>query len=295
MTPSPEALAAYLQLVEPPIHLLSSQQEVQEGYVVERLTFDTGTGTPVRGLLTRPVAEGRFPAILYAHSHGDRYDVGAAELLEGREYLLGPWGPELARRGYVALSIDMPTFGSQSVQTESSAAKALIWYGRSLIGRMLEQQMAALTYLGSRADVDGGRIGGFGISLGSTLSYWQAAVDGRLKAIAHLCCFADYATLVELGAHDHHGVYLLVPGMLNEISTGAIAGLVAPRPQLICVGRLDELTPPLSVERALRETEAMYAARGAAGALGFYEDPGAAHQETLEMRSRVLAHFARYL
>ena len=83
--------------------------------------------------------------------------------------------------------------------------------------------------------------------------------------------------------------------MLNEISTGAIAGLVAPRPQLICVGRLDELTPPLSVERALRETEAMYAARGAAGALSFYEDPGAAHQETLEMRSRVLAHFARYL
>lgn len=295
MIPSSEAFAAYLQLVEPPIRLLSLQQDVHDGYVVERLSFDIGTGTPVRGLLARPVGEGPWPAILYAHSHGDRYDVGAAELLEGREYLLSPWGPELARRGYVALSIDMPTFGSQGSETESAAAKAAIWYGKSLIGRMLEQQMAALSYLSSRADVEAGRIGGFGISLGSTLSYWQAAVDGRLKAIAHLCCFADYATLVELGAHDHHGVYLLVPGMLNEISTGTIAGLVAPRPQLICVGRLDELTPPLSVTRALRETEAMYRASGAAAALGFYEDAGAAHQETPEMRARVLAHFARYL
>ena len=295
MTPSREAFAAYLQLEEPALTLLSSREERRNGYILEQLSFDLGTGTPVRGLLTRPLAAGYYPAILYAHSHGDRYDIGAGELLEGREYLLSPWGPLLAQNGYVTLSIDMPTFASQGQQTESSAAKALIWYGKSLIGKMIEQEMAALTYLASRHDVDPQRLGGFGISLGSTLTYWQAAVDERLKAIAHLCCFADYATLVELGAHDHHGVYLLVPGMLNAISTGVIAGLVAPRPQLICVGGRDELTPPLSVERALRETERMYAERGAPEALSFYEDAGAAHQETPEMRSRVLAHFDRHL
>jgi len=295
MISSAEALSAYLQLVEPPIHLLSSQHDEHDGYVVERLSFGIGTEPPVRGLLTRPAGEGRWPAILYAHSHGGRYDVGAAELLEGREYLLAPWGPELARRGYVTLAIDMPTFGSRQTETESAAAKAAIWYGKSLIGRMLEQQMAALSYLSARPDVDAGRTGGFGMSLGSTLSYWQAAVDVRLRAIAHLCCFADYATLVQLGAHDRHGVYLLVPGMLNEISTGTIAGLVAPRPQLICVGRLDELTPPLSVERALRETEAMYRTNGASEALHFYEDAQAAHQETTKMRSLVLEFFARSL
>lgn len=295
MTPSREAFAAYLQLEEPALTLLSSREERRNGYILEQLSFDLGTGTPVRGLLTRPLAPGRHPAILYAHSHGDRYDIGAGELLEGREYLLSPWGPLLAQNGYVTLSIDMPTFASQGQQTESSAAKALIWYCKSLIGKMIEQEMAALTYLASRGDVDPARLGGFGISLGSTLTYWQAAVDERLKAIAHLCCFADYATLVELGAHDHHGVYLLVPGMLNEISTGVIAGLVAPRPQLICVGGRDELTPPLAVERALRETDRMYAERGAPEALSFYEDAGAAHQETPEMRSRVLAHFDRHL
>lgn len=292
---SRQELARFLQLREPPITLRERREVAADGYVVEHLSFDLGVGAPVRGLLTRPLDDGPHPAILYAHSHGDRYDVGASELLDGREYLLSPWGPLLALNGYVALCIDMPSFASQSTPTESAEAKALIWYGKSLLGKMLEQEMAALTYLSARSDVDPNRIGGFGISLGSTLSYFQAAVDTRLKAIAHLCCYADYATLVELGAHDHHGIYLLVPGLLTQTSTGHIAGLVAPRAQLICIGGRDELTPPPSVERALDETRPMYAQAGAPEALSFYLDPGAAHEETPQMRARVLAHFARYL
>ncbi len=160
---------------------------------------------------------------------------------------------------------------------------------------MISEQAAALTYLASRPDVDPARIGAFGISLGSTLTYWHAALDTRLRAIAHLCCYADYATLVELGAHDHHGIYLLVPGMLNHTSTGEIAGMVAPRPQLICLGTEDELTPPLSVERALAVTRPMYAAAGAPEALEVFIQDGVDHRETPEMHERVMAFFGREL
>jgi hypothetical protein len=113
--------------------------------------------------------------------------------------------------------------------------------------------------------------------------------------VAHLCCYADYATLVELGNHDNHGIYLLVPGLLNHTSTGEIAGLVAPRPQLICVGDEDELTPPLSIERALAVTRPMYAAAGAAEALEVFVQHGIDHRETPEMHERVMAFFAREL
>ena len=99
-----------------------------------------------------------------------------------------------------------------------------------------------------------------------TLTYWHAALDPRITAVAHLCCYADYATLVELGDHDNHGIYLLVPGLLHHTSTGEIAGLVAPRAQLICLGDEDELTPPLSIERALAVTRPMYETAGAAEA-----------------------------
>jgi dienelactone hydrolase len=68
-----------------------------------------------------------------------------------------------------------------------------------LFGQMLAEQSAALTWLASRRDVDAGRIGMTGISMGATLSYFLAAIDARVAATAHLCCYADFATLVETG------------------------------------------------------------------------------------------------
>lgn len=296
MSISRERLAALLAFREPAIALRSVETGQREGYVFERLALDLEGGGTVRALLTRPVgAGGRRPAILYGHSHGDRHDIGASELVDGREYLLSPFGPLLARAGYVSLCMDMPTFGDRDDVLESAAVKAHIWYGTSLIGQMLSEQAAALTYLASREDVDPSRIGAFGISLGSTLAYWHAALDTRIRAVAHLCCYADYATLVELGAQDRHGLYVLVPGLLRHTSTGEIAGLVAPRPQLICVGDADELTPPPSIERALATTRPMYEAAGAGDALEVLVQPGVGHRETPEMHKRVMAFFAREL
>ncbi len=296
MTITREHLKSLLSFREPRLALLGRDVVEQDGYVVERLTFDLEGAGQVRGLLTRPVdASGRIPAILYAHSHGDRLDIGADELLDGRAYLLRPLGPVFARAGYVTLCLDMPSSGERSKISESAAAKAAIWYGGSLIGRMLSDHAAALTYLAGRDDVDAARIGGFGISLGATLTYWLAAIDTRLTAIAHLCCYADYATLVELGAHDHHSIYLLVPGLLNHTSTGEIAGMVAPRPQLICLGEDDQLTPPRSVAQALGVTRPMYEATGAISKLTVFVQPGVGHQQTTEMHERTMDFFAREL
>lgn len=288
-----DRLRQLVGLVEQPVSLSAARIEEHDGYEVEHLALKLGD-TEVRGILTRPLrAEGRLPAILYGHSHGGRYDIGADELLEGREYLLDPLGPVFARAGYVTLAIDMPVFGERATLTESAAAKALLWYGKGLFGQMLCDHSAALTYLASRPDVDATRIGAFGISMGCTLSYWLAAMDERIKAVAHLCCFADLRKMIELGNHDGHGVYLIVPGLLNEADAGAIGALVAPRPQLICIGEADGLTPPAAVALAWEETSAAYAA--APDRLQLVSEPGVKHQETPRMREAALAFFARYL
>lgn len=293
-----QRLRQLLRIEDRQVELSSSRTEDRGDHMVEHLHLRLGGNTEVRGVLTRPpaAAGGPFPAILYAHAHGNRYDVGAAELLDGQSYLLSPPpGPEFARAGFVTLMIDMPTFGERSAQREGPLSKALLWYGKSLVGEMLGDQAAALTYLCSRLDVDPGRIGAFGMSMGATLSYWLAAIDERIAATAHLCCFADFATLVETGAHDRHGIYLTVPGLLAETSTGAIAGLVAPRPQLICVGDADELTPPAAVDRAFAETQAAYRRARAGEALRLLRVPDTGHQETEEMRDAVLAFFREQL
>jgi dienelactone hydrolase len=240
----------------------------------------------VRGLLTRPSSPVRpLAAILYIHAHGNRYDIGADELLLGRPALQGPLGPVLARAGFVTLAIDLPCFGARAGVGESAAAKAALWHGRSLAGQMLGELHAALTWLAARADVDPARIGVFGISMGATLGYWLAAVDERLSAVAHLCCFADFEALIETGAHDLHGIYLSVPGLLKIAGNGTIAGLIAPRPQFIGLGDRDPLTPPQAVDRALAKTRAAYAETGAGARLVLHREPAAGHEETPAMRA----------
>lgn len=286
-------LRQLIGLVEPSVSLSAARIEERDGYEVEHLTLKLGD-TEVRGILTRPLeVEGRLPAILYGHSHGGRYDIGADELLDGRDYLLDPLGPVFACAGYVTLCIDMPVFGQRAGVTESAAAKALLWYGKGLFAQMLCDHSAALTYLAARPDVDPARIGAFGISMGCTLSYWLAAMDERISAVAHLCCFADLRTMIELGNHDGHGVYLIVPGLLNEADAGAIAALVAPRPQLICIGEADSLTPPEAVALAWDETSAAYANHP--GRLQLVSEPHVKHQETPRMRETALRFFAENL
>ena len=287
-----ERFAELLRLDRRTVALESVETEEREGYVLEtlRLRIDD---TPVRGLLTRPVDPGPHPAILYGHSHGGRYDIGAQELLDGREYLLSGLGPVFAAAGYVTLSIDMPVFGERGFETEAFASKALLWHGKSLIGKMVGDHRAALDYLVTRPDVDPRRVGAFGISMGCTLSYWLAALDERIAAVAHLCCFADLRTMVEQGAHDGHGIYLVVPGLLEEADAGDIAALIAPRPQLICIGEADSLTPPPSVDRAWAVTKAAYDAKG--GRLELVSEPGVGHRETQRMRTAALRFFAETL
>ena len=287
-----ERFAGLLRLERPAVGIVASSEEYRDGFVLERLRLNIGS-SEVRGLLTRPERSGRHPAILYGHSHGGRYDIGADELMEGREYLLDPLGPVFARAGYVTLCVDMPVFGERRFESEAFAAKALLWRSKSLIGRMLEDHRAGLDYLVTRSDVDAGRIGAFGISMGCTLSYWLAALDERIAAVAHLCCFADLRAMIELGAHDGHGIYLTVPGLLDETDAGEIAALIAPRPQLVCIGEADGLTPPVAVERAWVATKAAYLRSG--GRLDLISEPGVGHQETARMRDGALRFFAECL
>ncbi len=293
---SVERLRALLRVPDTSLELVTSAVENRSDHIIEHLRFRLPGGTEIRGFLTRPAGDRRpGPAILYAHAHGVRYDIGASELVDGRPALLSAPGPILAREGYVTLCIDMPTFGERADVTESAATKAALWHGQTLFGQMLGEQAAALTWLAARAAVDPARIGMTGISMGATLTYFLAAIDPRIKAVAHLCCYADFATLIETGAHDLHGHYLTIPGLLTETSIGEIAGLVAPRPQLICVGLDDPLTPPPAIERAFTQTLTAYEMADAGTAITLLEEVGIGHQETSSMRGSALDFFRRHL
>lgn len=262
-----------------------------------RLDLERADGVRVRGLLSGPAGDWRdSPAVLYCHAHGGRYDIGAAELLDSRPALLPEaYGAALAARGIAALAIDLPCFGLRVTETESMAAKRSLWRGKPLFGEMLEDLAGALTLLSAWPGIAGDRIGAFGISMGATLSFWLAALEPRLRCLAHLCCFADLGELIRLGGHDRHGLYMMVPGLVDRVRTGEIAGLAARRPQLAAMGALDPLTPPSAIAIALADVRAAYAAAGAPDRLDILVDPQVGHCETPEMRRAVLAFLSRHL
>lgn len=290
-----DSLAKSFEIGGHALELAERQAEHRDGFVGEALTFATASGEHFRALMTRPEAPGPHPAILHIHAHGARYDIGAAELLDGRPALVSPPGPVLARAGYATLCIDLPGFGSRAAATESALAKARLWRGKSLAGQMLGELSSALGWLAAEPYVDPGRIGAFGISMGATFAYWLAAADPRIACLAQLCCYADLDMLMETGAHDLHGIYLTVPGLLNLASNGEIAGLCAPRPQFIGIGDQDPLTPPAAVDKALAATRAAYAAAGAAGNLVLHREAGLGHEESPAMREAWLAFLAHHL
>jgi pimeloyl-ACP methyl ester carboxylesterase len=266
------------------------------GVTVERLTL-AGRDGPVRAFLTAPVGAARNrPAVLAIHAHGNRHAIGASELLQGRPAILDPpWGRALAEAGFLTLCPDLPGFGERSAEQESALAKRRLWQGGTLFGDMLSELLAARRLLAGLPDVDPARIGAAGLSMGATLAFWLGALEPKVRAVAHQCCLADLAMLVESGAHDLHGPYMTVPGLLPRFRTGEIAGMLAPRPQLVCIGADDPLTPPAALATALADLRAAYAAADAGDSLEVLVEPGVGHRETPGMRHALLDFLGRRL
>lgn len=263
--------------------------ERRETYAIERLVLDLNGIERVPAVFTRPLeGDGPVPAILYNHVHGGLYDLGKRELTEGCHALQPrPYAEELARRGIAALCIDAWNFGERRGRKESELFKEMLWRGQVLWGMMVFDAVRAVEYLCGRSDVDAGRIGTLGLSLGSTTAWWLAALEERVKVCVDLCCLTDYQALLETRGLDGHGLYYYVPSLLKHFTTAQINALIAPRPHLGLAGNFDSLTPPAGLDRIDRELRKVYRACGAPRAWKLLRyDVG--HMETAEMRARIV-------
>lgn len=280
---------------------LVARQECED-YILEKLVLDVRSATAenpqgetIPAYFTRPRGKGTFPAVLFSHSHGGMYDMGKDELLNACPYMYKPgYAAELAKRGIAALAIDHWCFGERSGRSESSAFKTMLWQGEVLWGRMVYDSLKAFDYLCGREDVDGQRIAALGMSMGSTMSWWTAALEERIKVCVDICCLTDFDELVKEDGLDRHGLYYYVPGLRLHFTTAQINGLIAPRPHLSLIGLYDPLTPRAGVERIEQSLKKEYGDLGAEGNLSILRYP-VGHRETAAMRADILAFLERHL
>ena len=68
----------------------------------------------------------------------------------------------------------------------------MLWEGQVMWGMMVYDSLRAIDYLVSRPDVDAARVATLGLSMGSTMAWWVAALDTRIKVCVDICCLTDF-------------------------------------------------------------------------------------------------------
>jgi acetyl esterase/lipase len=279
-----------------PIGGKKRSEEERDGYILETWDLDLNGIENVPAYLARPRSvTGRVPAVVFDHSHGGGYTIGKKEFIEGRSYLQPePYAKTLTNLGYIGLAIDHWVFGERSHTTELDMFKGMLWKGQVLWGMMVYDSLRALDWLVARADVDPARVATLGMSMGSTMAWWLAALDERVKVTVDICCLTDFNTLVAKKGLSGHGVYYYVPSLLKHFTTSQINALIAPRAHLGLAGLQDKLTPVEGLDIIDRELTRIYKEMGHPERWKLLRyDVG--HQETAEGRKEIIAFLKRFL
>ena len=271
-----------------PFQVECVKTEKLSGCTLETLQFRFPGEEPFLAYFALPEhRQGKIPAIVYNHSHGSMYHLGKDELLTGAPYQNGPYLPDLISAGYAVIAMDHRAFGSRSAKKESIIFKELLWHGKVMWGMMVYESVRMVDYLCSRNEVDETRIGTLGMSMGSTMAWFLAAMDERIKVCADICCLTDYDELLKKGELDRHGLYYYVPGLLKYFDTAGINALIAPRAHIGVEGQFDGLTPEAGLNKINEALKQVYQDHGCPENWLMKKYP-VEHQETPAMRQDVL-------
>jgi dienelactone hydrolase len=281
-------------------------KENRNGYTFEKFVIDNEVDGFIPGYLAIPVGvKGKVPLVIGLHGHGSSKDNVFGSDPETHQNVLAL----LVSNGYAVMAIDSyfngerrgtGPAGDREMQArgsdqEMSEFKINLWFGRSLWGMQLRDEQIALDYVTTRPEIDAGRIGVEGMSMGSTRAWWLAALDERVKAVVGVACFTRYKELIEQRALDEHGIYYFVPGMLNHFDTEAVMGLIAPRPFLAMTGDSDKGSPLSGMRMLERKLNTVYSLFNEPKNFRSIIYPNTGHVFTDEMKVEMLKWFDIHL
>ena len=240
------------------------------GYVRERILFNPDPFSTIPAYVLIPEDAGPDaprPAVLCAHGHG----VGKEALAGDAE---GDYQQQLAialaLRGFVTIAPDWRGFGERMDRDEwvrrpgrdgcNMAYMAYGYFGYQLLHLDICDARRCLDYLQTRPEVDARRLGCTGCSFGGTMTTYAAALDRRIKAAVIVC----YLSTLEDALNDRgRGNTCGSQFMFGLGVCGDIAGLIAPRPCMVQIGRGDTCFIEKDARAAARHLKRIYRAAGA--------------------------------
>ncbi|HEV3384945.1 MAG TPA: alpha/beta hydrolase family protein [Gemmata sp.] len=287
---------------KPIVHLVSA--EIRPGFRLERLRIDNGVDGVMSAMMLIPDnVKIPAPTIFWLHSSSfDHTQLLQPNTNGGEE----PLGITLVKRGYVVFAPDAAWYGDRVGQGPAgsremtreqmeSLHKYHLWFGRTLWGMFVRDDQVALDYLCTRPEVDVKRIGATGMSMGSTRSWWLAAIDDRIACAVGVACLTRYENLLKHGQLRQHGTYYFVNGLLKHFDTEAVVSLIAPRPMLFLTGDLDAGSPADGIAVIEKKVGGLYGTVGASEKFKSSRYPDIGHSYTPVMRKEMLAWFEKWL
>jgi len=150
------------------------------GCIRQRVRYESEPGIPVEAYLLKPGRQdGKAPGVVCLHSTVNH-------TIEQPAGLAGPpekhFGLELARRGIVAFCPKCFLWVGEGGYTDKVAAFHKRNPGARGMAKMLWDAMLAVDVLASLPEVDAGRLGAVGHSLGGKETLYLAAFDERIQA-----------------------------------------------------------------------------------------------------------------
>ncbi|HPD14732.1 MAG TPA: prolyl oligopeptidase family serine peptidase [Planctomycetota bacterium] len=261
-----------------------------EGYVVEKLHFQSRPGLYVTANLYRPKKpEGRLPAVLYGCGHANKGR-------DGNKTAYQPHGIWLATHGYVCLMIDSLMLGEiASIHHGTYRENRWWWHSRGYTPAGVEcwNCIRALDYLETRPEVDPTRLGVTGRSGGGAYTAWVTAADDRVKAAIPVSGISDLEDYLNPPVINGHCDCMFLYNTYQWPWT-RILGLAAPRPLLFTNSDADTIFPMPGNERTIERLRKLYALLGQPGHVDAFVTPGP-HKDGPPLRIAAFGWFNRFL
>jgi cephalosporin-C deacetylase-like acetyl esterase len=276
-----------------PLHATVTGKLDRAGYTVEKLHFQSSPGLYVTANLYLPKnRQGRTPTILYLCGHASQMKRdGNKAAPECQSHAI--W---FATHGYVALVLDTLELGEIAAMHRGTLKHNRWWWhsaGYTPAGVECWNAIRAIDYLVSRPEVDPERIGATGISGGGAVSFWIAAADERVKAVAPVSGMGDVTFYAGEGGM---GVHCDCITCYNQArwNGATIAALIAPRPLMFVNSDNDVYFPMAPNERLQNRLERIYSLFGASDVVESILSMGG-HGYRTDIRRAVYGFFNRHL
>ena len=212
-----------------PLEARSLGEIKRDGYRIEKIVLQTLPGVwmtanayiPERSETASP-SSSKFPAVLCVHGHW----AGAKQDPVVQSRCIG-----LVKLGFVVLCVDAFGAGERGVGKKlgeyhgEMTGATLLPVGRPLSGIQVYENMRAVDYLRSRAEIDPDRIGITGASGGGNQSMYAGAFDERFRCVVPTCSVGNYQAYLSAACC----MCEVVPGALRFTEEGDVLSLAATR------------------------------------------------------------------